>query len=47
MPDVSVKDIMAYFGYKSAGEFMRDWKQMTDTDKAQIKAGLSDESLTY
>ena len=46
MPEITLKDIMAYFGM-SPSEMTREWKQLTDQDKAQIKAGLSDGSFTY
>jgi hypothetical protein len=46
MPEATIKDIMAFFGM-TASQFSREWKLMTDTDKIQLKAGLTDGSLTY
>ena len=43
----TVKEVMEYFGYRSAAAFAVDWKKCTPTDKAQLKAGLADGSLTY
>ncbi len=34
---ISAKDVMAYFGYKTSTEFMTEWRQLTDTDKVEIK----------
>jgi hypothetical protein len=31
----------------TAREMVKEWKALSDKDKAQIKAGLSDGSLTY
>jgi hypothetical protein len=35
----TVKDVMVFFGM-SASEFMREWKRLTDADKAQFKNGV-------
>ena len=43
----NVKDIMNYFGYKTAGEFMRDWKQLSDSEKEQLRSGIENGTLTY
>ena len=42
-----MKEVMEYFGYKSAAAFAVDWKKCTPTDKAQLKAGIADGSLSY
>lgn len=44
--EITLKDIMAFFGMTSQ-QMTREWKQLTDADKADIKAGLSNGSLTY
>lgn len=47
MPEsITLKDMMAFFGM-SAAEFTREWKEMTPADKADIKNGLSNGTLTY
>jgi hypothetical protein len=46
MPPVTLKDIMKYFGMSSQ-EMTREWKALNEEDKAQIKNGLSDGSMTY
>lgn len=47
---VSLADIHKFFkgdgDYKLA-QFRKEWADLTDGDKAQIKAGLEDGSLTY
>jgi hypothetical protein len=47
MPDVTIKDIKNFFGYETLAAFSADWKRLTDRDKEQIKAGLSDETFDY
>ncbi|ALF00357.1 hypothetical protein SEA_ARCHIE_51 [Mycobacterium phage Archie] len=42
-----MKKIMEFFGFTSAGTFMKEWKALTETDQAQLKAGIEDGSLTY
>jgi hypothetical protein len=46
MPDATLKETMAYFGI-SIGQFGKEWKELTDEDKAQIKAGIGDGTFTY
>lgn len=42
-----MKQIMEFFGFTSAGAFMKEWKLLTETDQAQLKAGIADGSLNY
>lgn len=44
---MGIKDIMQFFGYSGSAEFSKDWKQLTDEDKEQIKQGIEDGSLKY
>lgn len=52
---MTIKQIMDYFNAdlvagdsrKTLKSFSAEWKQLTDDDKAQIKAGLSDGTLNY
>lgn len=44
--EVTLKTIMAFFGM-SPKEMTHEWKALTDKDKADIKNGLADGSLTY
>ena len=46
MTDISLKDIMSFFGMTSA-EFAREWKQLSPESKGQIKIGLSNGTLDY
>lgn len=37
-----------FFGnYPSAQAFMQDWKQLTDSDKAEIRAGLEQNGYRF
>lgn len=50
---VTLGDIAKFFGYhdnKEAGglaKFRSDWAKLSTQDKAEIKTGLSDGTLTY
>lgn len=43
---VTLKTIMAFFGM-TPSEMSKEWKRLTDTDKAELKSGLENGSLTY
>lgn len=47
MADATLIQVKEYFEITSAAEFSREWKQLTDTDKEQLKRGIGDGSLTY
>lgn len=46
---VSLAEIMRFFGYgsKEAAKFRNEWAALSVTDKAQIKGGLANGTLTY
>lgn len=46
MSDATVKDVMAFFSMKPS-EFTKEWRALSDQDKAALKAGIGDASLTY
>lgn len=39
-----VKD---FFGYPTLAAFSVDWKQLPEADRAQLREGIGDGSLTY
>lgn len=43
---VTLKDICAFFEM-SLSDFSKAWKALPDADKAQIKSGLENGTLTY
>lgn len=47
MPDATLIEVKNYFGYESPTAFARDWRQLSDGDKQQLKAGIGSETLTY
>ena len=51
MPDATLKEIMAFFSTErrpmGPKEMQKEWKELSIEDKAAIKGGLSDGSLTY
>lgn len=46
MAEATLKDIREYFGMDMP-TFKREWLKLTTQDKADIKAGLSDGTLSY
>jgi hypothetical protein len=42
-----MKEVMHYFGYRSAAAFAVDWKKLSVTDKLQLTEGIKNGSLTY
>ncbi len=45
----SIADVWRYFkdGYPSMASFKADWEKLSDTDKADLKKGVGDGTLTY
>lgn len=43
----SLKDIKDLFGYSTLSAFSKDWKQLSDKDKEQIKEGIGNGTFTY
>jgi hypothetical protein len=49
----SILEIKKYFGARYDGtggtlkEFRAEWEMLSDRDKADLKAGIADETLTY
>lgn len=46
MAEATLKEIREFFDMDMP-TFKREWLKLTPEDKAQIKAGLSDGTLTY
>jgi hypothetical protein len=45
-PVATVVDVMRFFGMQTA-TFKKQWGELTDKDKADLKQGIGDGSLTY
>lgn len=45
--DATISQVKNFFGEDNTAKFAKEWRDLTDTDKAQIKAGIGDGSLTY
>lgn len=45
-PQGTLKDVRDYFGMTST-DFAKEWRQLTDADKEQIKAGIWNGTETY
>ena len=46
MPDANMATVAKFFEIPLA-QFRKEWGALSDSDKAQLKAGLGDETLTY
>lgn len=46
MPDATLKQVIDYFGI-SMTQFAKEWKQLSEEERQQIKAGIGDKSFTY
>lgn len=43
----TLNDIRKYFGIDNVALFRKEWSELSTTDKAEIKAGLENDTLTY
>jgi hypothetical protein len=46
MPDATMLECMRFFDIPIA-TFRKEWAELSDTDKAQIKKGIGDGSFAY
>jgi hypothetical protein len=47
MADANPKQIKDFFGYESITAFAAGWKALSEEDKAHLRAGIGDGTLTY
>lgn len=52
MAEATLKQVAEYFrsgegGYESLSAFSKDWKLLSETDRAQIREGIGNGTLTY
>jgi mRNA-degrading endonuclease RelE of RelBE toxin-antitoxin system len=43
MAQASIKDVKAYFEFKSSKDFMKEWKELSDEDKEYFKEAVGEE----
>lgn len=43
----TLNDVRKFFEYESAADFRKEWMQLSESDRTEIKAGLTDGTLTY
>lgn len=41
------RPILEFFGYPNVASFATEWRKLDDEDRAQIRQGIADGSLTY
>lgn len=44
---MTLKDLKEYFGYAKLTDFSKDWKHLSETDRAEIRGGIENGSMTY
>ncbi len=44
---LGVKDLKEFFGYEKLADFSKDWKELTDEDKEQLRTGIADGTFNY
>lgn len=44
---MTILEIKNFFGYTKLADFKADWEKLTEKDKTEIKAGLSDGTFNY
>ena len=42
-----MNEVRKYFGYANVRDFRADWSALTEADKAELRNGVADGSLTY
>ena len=47
MAEATLTDVKNFFGYSTLSDFSKDWKEVPDADRKQIRDGIGDGSLTY
>lgn len=43
----SMLDVKNYFGYTNTATFSKEWKELSEGDKLDLKSALTDGSFTY
>lgn len=43
----TVKEVKDFFGEKSISKFTTEWKALTEQDRADLKNGIGNGTLTY
>lgn len=43
---LGLKDLKEFFGYSKLQDFSRDWKLLSEEDRAQIRGGIEDGTMT-
>lgn len=41
------KEVKEFFGFTNSPEFIKDWKELSDQDKIDLKEGIGNGSLNY
>jgi hypothetical protein len=42
-----LNEIRKYFGIDNVAQFRKEWSDLSESDKTDIKSGLTDGTLTY
>lgn len=47
MGNATLNDIRKFFGIDNIAQFRKEWNDLSDKDKAHIKSGIENDTLTY
>lgn len=47
MAETTLAKLWKALGFKSLGEFGKEWRTLPDKDKEDLKRGIEDGSMTY
>jgi hypothetical protein len=46
-PKITAKELKEFFGYEKLADFSRDWKELSEEERAQIRGGIADGTFNY
>lgn len=47
MGNSTLNDIRKFFGIDNIAQFRKEWNDLSDKDKAELKSGIQDDTYTY
>jgi hypothetical protein len=47
MPEANVKQVKDFFEESNTAKFSKEWKELSEEEKRQLKEGIGNGTLTY
>lgn len=47
MADATLKQVKDFFGEENTAKFAAEWRQLSEQDKADLRAGIGNGTFTY